>query len=155
MRVYKQITFFYKKSKFSKLDFMMKNRFLGMKIGSRTRPDRPRPRKTWKTGRKPRKPRNNKIDQFLRRPTFSRPTFKETCVSMIFPRHAGIFPKWIRRNCCGSVPKYCGSDPKCYGSVQGVMAPSQVLQILPKVLRVCPKCYGSVPSFFFVRNSHV
>ena len=51
-----------------------------MKIGSRTRPDRPRPRKTWKTGRKPRKPRNNKIDLFLRRPTFSRPTFKETCV---------------------------------------------------------------------------
>ena len=48
---------FYKKSKFSKLDFMMKNRFLGMKMGSRTRPDHPRPRKTWKTDRKPRKTR--------------------------------------------------------------------------------------------------
>ena len=34
----------------------MKNRFLGMKIGSRTRPDRPRPRKTWKTDRNPRQP---------------------------------------------------------------------------------------------------
>ena len=55
-----------------------------MKIGSQTRPDRPRPRKTWKTGRKPRKPRNNKIDLFLRRPTFSRPTFKETCVFQFF-----------------------------------------------------------------------
>ena len=42
---------------FSKLDFMMKNRFLGMKMGSRTRPDHPRPRKTRKTGRKPRKTR--------------------------------------------------------------------------------------------------
>ncbi len=48
---------FYKNSKFSKLDFMMKNRFLGMKMGSRTRPDHPRPRKTWKTDRKPRKTR--------------------------------------------------------------------------------------------------
>ena len=48
MMVYKQITFFYKKSKFSKLDFMMK-------IGSRTRPDRSRPRKTRKTDRKTRK----------------------------------------------------------------------------------------------------
>ena len=36
---------------------MMKNRFLGMKMGSRTRPDYPRPRKTWKTDRKPRKTR--------------------------------------------------------------------------------------------------
>ena len=35
----------------------MKNRFLGMKMGSRTRPDYPRPRKTWKTDRKPRKTR--------------------------------------------------------------------------------------------------
>ena len=33
----------------------MKSRFLGMKIGSRTRPDRPRPRKTRKTDRKSRK----------------------------------------------------------------------------------------------------
>ena len=35
----------------------MKNRFLDMKMGSRTRPDYPRPRKTWKTDRKPRKTR--------------------------------------------------------------------------------------------------
>ena len=48
MMVYEQITFFYKKSNFSKLDIMMK-------IGSRTRPDRSRPRKTWKTDRKTRK----------------------------------------------------------------------------------------------------
>ena len=54
---------FYKNSKFSKLDFMMKNRFLGMKMGSRTRPDYPRPRKTWKTDRKPRKTR--KFEGFL------------------------------------------------------------------------------------------
>ena len=41
---------------------MMKNRFLGMKMGSRTRPDHPRPRKTRKTDRKPRKTR--KIEKF-------------------------------------------------------------------------------------------
>ena len=35
----------------------MKNLFLGMKMGSRTRPDHPRPRKTRKTDRKPRKTR--------------------------------------------------------------------------------------------------
>ena len=40
----------------------MKNRFLGMKMGSRTRPDHPRPRKTRKTDRKPRKTR--KIEKF-------------------------------------------------------------------------------------------
>ena len=51
MMVYKQITFLYKKSNFSKLDFMMK-------IGSRTRPDRSRPRKTRKTDRKTRKYQN-------------------------------------------------------------------------------------------------
>ena len=43
---------FYKKSKFSKLDFMMKNRFLGMKTDFRTRLGCPRPRRTRKTGRK-------------------------------------------------------------------------------------------------------
>ena len=53
MMVYEQITFFYKTSKFSKLDFMMKNRFLTMKIGSRTRPDRPDLKKPGKRAEKP------------------------------------------------------------------------------------------------------
>ena len=43
---------FYKNMIYSKLDFVMKNRFVGMKMGSRTRLDRPRLRQTQKTDRK-------------------------------------------------------------------------------------------------------
>ena len=54
MMVYEQIPFYIKTSNFSKLDLMTRNRFLGIETGFRTRPDRPRPRKTWKTDRKTR-----------------------------------------------------------------------------------------------------
>ena len=93
--VYKQITFFIKKSNFSKLDFMMK-------MGSRTRPDRSRPRKTRKTDRK-----TKKIQEKIGKKTL---TFTKKASQSCFLsfeeggwRSAHSCPRpWSRR--CGRVP---------------------------------------------------
>ena len=77
---------------------MMKNRFLGMNMGSWTRLDHPRPRKTRKTGRKPRKTRKFGVGGRREAPS-------------IRPRRTPGIPGWRARGGWGIVSMGYGPCP--------------------------------------------